>query len=885
MAPIKRNGKSLILKTLEIPFVNSYISTKQDLIFFSSTPKKYHPLKYHMLEVAAVAYILLDNPFYSKLFEPFFGSKQQMREVLAFAITLHDLGKLSKEHFQIRLTADSGRLMGSNGIYKNTTHHTIIGEAPYRNIFSKGAHFNKNLRDLLLIIKDPIIFHHGSPPSSQDMDSDNKLIPKEQEYAGALVGQFAKAILNNGLNEKIFDLDLDLVDLLKKQKWVLSGLVIISDWLASNPDNFPFESKNIDIPTYWARSKITAHVTLSKIPLLAGIPSTYNSYQDFLGSHYQNLTPLQNQCLNLTINKDPELFIIEDIMGAGKTEASFLLVNKIMQTKSRGVFFALPSKATSNSFYERVSDIFPKFYDNLNSSLVLMHGDRFLNDTFKNSLLTEHSLEKGSVHAQCLDFFKKGNQSMLADVGVGTIDQIFKAILGNKHQALRLFGLVGKTIVFDEIHSTDSYMKGLLLNVLSFLKLLNVDVILMSATLTKEDKENMIKAYTGNRKIIQNSSYPLLTQISNGKVSEIPVETRDISNKTFNFEYTASIKKVYQYINDSMDRNSNVCWIRNTITDAIIAYNNLKNIYKDTDIEITLFHSGFTKKDRKLIEEDIIYKFGKKSCAKTRRRKIVVATQVIEQSLDLDFTYMVTDLVNADYLLQRTGRNQRHIRGLNENLEDKEERSEIKILIFGPEYEETVDPKWYSKFFPLAGFIYKEAIPYNTISWLKNNGMKVSVPKDIRPFIEESVSIDFDTEIGRSGYSDKISGENVSYFSKSESISPKTPFVKSEDYLRSSRLMNRTVNLLLLEETINGEISYINNTFNFSFISINITKLKLKVEHKKTDFKLYISGYEVEIDNDTFPVILTKSDNSYLGKETESNKTIFYSSISGLEIT
>ena len=884
MPPIIRYGKSSELKTFKIPFVNSYLSRKQSLNFFSSEPKKYHHLKYHMLEVAAVAYTLLDNNFYSKLFEPFFESKQQMREILAFAITLHDLGKLSEDHFQIRLTADKKKRLGMNGIYRNTIHHTIIGEYPYKNMFTHSKNiFNDNLRDLLLTIKDPIIFHHGSPPFPKDIDLDslNVLNIKEQNYAGALVSQFANAILKNGLNEKITEFNIKE---LEKQKWVLSGLVIISDWLASNPDNFPFESKSIDIPTYWERSKEAAKVTLSKIPLLAGKPSSYDSYQDFLGSNYKNLTPLQNKCLNLKIDKDPELFIIEDIMGAGKTEASFLLVNKIMQTKSRGVFFALPSKATTNSFYERVSDIFPKFYDNSNSSLVLMHGDRFLNDTFKNSLIKEHYLEKGSVHEQCLEFFKKGNQSMLADVGVGTIDQILKAILGNNHQTLRLFGLVGKTIVFDEIHSTDPYMKGLLLNILSFLKLLNVDVILMSATLTKEDKENMIKAYTGKIENLQNSSYPLLTQISNSNTLEIPVETRDISKRIFKFEYCSFIKEVDQYIEKAIHNNSNVCWIRNTINDAITAYNKLNEKYQDTDVEITLFHSGFTKKDRKKIEEDILFNFGKRSSSKTRRRKIVIATQVIEQSLDLDFTYMVIDLVNADYLLQRQGRNQRHTRGLNENLQGKEERSEIKTLIFGPEYKENVCSKWYSNFFPFAGFIYKETIPYNTIRWLKNNNMKVSVPEDIRQFIEESVSIDFDTEIGRVGLSDKVAGENVSYFSKSESISPNTQFIKSEDYLKSSRLMNRTINLLLLEESENGELSYINNTFLFSFISINITKLKLKVDYEKIDFTLYISGSEIKIDNNTFPVILRKNNNSYIGEEKESGKRIEYNTISGLKI-
>ena len=178
------------------------------------------------------------------------------------------------------------------------------------------------------------------------------------------------------------------------------------------------------------------------------------------------------------------------------------------------------------------------------------------------------------------------------------------------------------------------------------------------------------------------------------------------------------------------------CWIRNTVKDAVQSYIEIKN--RRPDWEVLLFHSRFTLVDRLDIEDQIVDWFGKQSSSKDRSGRILIATQVVEQSLDLDFDVMISDLAPIDLLIQRAGRLQRHARDIDGNLLEgkKDKRGPAALNIYSPEWTESPDKSWYNGFFPSGGKVY----PHHGRLWLTVKALKehggIRIPENARALIE-----------------------------------------------------------------------------------------------------------------------------------------------------
>jgi CRISPR-associated endonuclease/helicase Cas3 len=160
-------------------------------------------------------------------------------------------------------------------------------------------------------------------------------------------------------------------------------------------------------------------------------------------------------------------------------------------------------------------------------------------------------------------------------------------------------------------------------------------------------------------KIEKKKTYPLLTHIAEAYKNEQAFACKTKKNKKdVRIKFIYSDKKIYNLIKQSLEKDKCVCWIRNSVKDARQAF----QLLKDNGLKVELFHARFTIADRLDVQGRILEAFDKDSGFEQRKGRLVIATQVVEQSLDLDFDVMVTDLAPIDLMLQRAGRMHRHIR-------------------------------------------------------------------------------------------------------------------------------------------------------------------------------------------------------------------------------
>ena len=329
-------------------------------------------------------------------------------------------------------------------------------------------------------------------------------------------------------------------------------------------------------------------------------------------------------------------------------------------------------------------------------------------------------------------------KALLADVGVGTIDQVLLAILPARHQSLRLFGLLGKILIVDEVHACDTYMHELLQALLYAHALAGGSAILLSATMTRKQRQELIHSYAKGREAQvlprpAKTSYPLFTSYRDEKISEQPIagssSTRDIK-----VEFLTDSDSVYDLLYRTATDGNCACWLRNTVVDAIDSYQKIKTLYPQ--LKVSLFHARYALGDRLAIETQVIKNFGKQS-GRTRAGQVLIATQVVEQSLDLDFDELISDLAPIDLLLQRAGRLRRHNRDRQGNvITGIDQRGKGCLHIFSPPFCQTPNKNWYQDFFHQASHVY----PRHGQLWLTAKILgemkNVKIPQDVRTLIE-----------------------------------------------------------------------------------------------------------------------------------------------------
>jgi CRISPR-associated endonuclease/helicase Cas3 len=730
-------------------------------------PLQFHRLVYHCLDVAAVGrtvllkdHILCDKIISSSLQPGNDAEKNRALDIISHLLALHDIGKFSGRFQNLRPDIME-TLQGRRCENEYTVYHDDMGRLLFEEDLWKQAWienwFGLNLsadpldwRDALRPWVFAVTGHHGKPPEkpknnltvSMLFDADDR--KSALTFAEASAGLFLKTV-----SSRTLDFSADTLTAFHRTSWLLAGLAVLSDWIGSDSRHFPFCTEPIPLEKYWNEYALPyaedavrdAGILPSRVSEKIGMQALFPGIS--------SPTPLQSHVSVCKIGEShsPRMVIIEEATGSGKTEAALVLAQRLIaEGNGEGIFFGLPTMATADAMYGRMEHAYLNLFNMEDRpSLILAHSSRKLSEKFRNSIvpISNSFIEpdrhgERSASAQCTAWLSDNRKkSLLAQIGVGTIDQALMGVLPLRHQSLRLLGLSRNILVVDEVHAYDPYVHKVLETLLEFHAAQGGSAILLSATLPQKQRQELINGFCkGLGKVsgtdtVGKSNYPLVTSVSLEPLSEIPIERCEQTHRTISVECINDPTIATARLSDVVKEGRCACWVRNTVDDAIATYRELSSTFGSD--HVILFHARFAMGDRLDIEHAVLETFGKNSTPEIRSGKILVATQVVEQSLDLDFDLMVTDLAPMDLIIQRAGRLHRHKR---------EDRGTPLLIVLTPQLRDPLTAEWYSAAFPKGAYVY----PHHGQLWLTARILadrkKITMPDDARLLIEGVFSDD-----------------------------------------------------------------------------------------------------------------------------------------------
>jgi CRISPR-associated endonuclease/helicase Cas3 len=737
-----------------------------------SAPPSYHLLPYHNLDVAAVAQVLLDSDdlLQKRLADTLNLPRASTLPLLVFLIAMHDAGKFA-EGFQYLAPDLFAKLRGRSGSDRYTVRHDTLGFVAWQNIiwpvvweedwFGLHAHTGTGklaqagAGEYFTALMKAVAGHHGAPPELNHR-AQHADVHFDDDVQSAVL-DFARRCCLLLLPDSAFqDWNYkDDVPRAKRASWLLAGLTVMADWIGSNQDYFSFRQEEIPLKRYWREHALPqARDALSKTGVLpssaVGETGLQVLFPDLFSKH--DPTPLQRHAATCALGDGPQLFMLEDLTGAGKTEAALTLTHRLMDAgRAAGQYVGLPTTATADAMYERVGAAYERLYEKPGSaSLTLAHSAREHSSAFQQSIeMDDPRATTGDTYdgdertgaARCTAWLADSRQTaLLASVGVGTIDQALISILPARHQSLRLAGLSRNVLVVDEVHACDAYMLRLLERLLAFHAAQGGSAILLSATLPMKMRQQLADAFRSGLQMdplpLGEEAFPLATHVGAYGKAEQPLSSKPGAGRDIRVKPFHEKSKVAGHLTGKAEDGRCGCWIRNTVGDAVKAYRMLRQRLGPERVD--LFHARFALCDRQTIETRVLDHFGKDSGPEDRNGKIVIATQVIEQSLDLDFDAMVTDLTFIDLIIQRVGRMLRHLRDAEGNviLDGPDEREDPALGVLMPPLADDPNTDWYKRLFPSGAYVYPEVDAlWRTAQVLLDHG-SLKLPEEARELIE-----------------------------------------------------------------------------------------------------------------------------------------------------
>jgi CRISPR-associated endonuclease/helicase Cas3 len=686
-----------------------------------------------------------------------------------FFLALHDLGKFA-EGFQNQQPALFQKLQQHTSNKPYSVRHDSLGflfweqclwqlleQEDWLSLNAQNRDDKRSWKKAFVYWARAVTGHHGQPPQrhpgNYELRLDRYFFPQDQEAAIAFCRQIRNLLLSVPHSFSLPSAK-EFCKRLPKVSWWLAGISVLADWIGSNADYFPFEDAAIPLDEYWHR--VRSHAV--KAIAATGVLPVPVAHERALGALFPAIkdfapTPLQNLVAALPLGQGPQLFILEDVTGAGKTEAAVLLAHRLLDAGlGQGIYMGLPTMATSNAMYERMEKVYERlFAADAEPSLVLAHSARHLSARFRKAVLPDSSIrevdydkDEQSATARCTAWLADSRKkSLLATLGVGTIDQALLSILCSTHQSLRLLGLFGKVLIVDEVHACDAYIHELLQKLLIFHSAMGGSAILLSATLPREMREELVDAFcSGTGQVapaLVSDHYPLLTHIGGPGAIEHALNTRPDVMRRVEVRWLSDLADVETVLLQAVADGRCACWIRNTVDDALASYTALSDRIPADRVE--LFHARFAMGDRLAIEQRIVGRFSKNSGAAQRAGRVVIATQVVEQSLDLDFDLLISDLAPVDLLIQRAGRLCRHTRDVFGNpVTGPDQRGVPCLVVYGPELVDNPPEDWFSTVLPKAAAVY----PNHGQLWLTARLLRQKsafrMPEDARELIESVYS-------------------------------------------------------------------------------------------------------------------------------------------------
>ena len=726
----------------------------------------FHPLLFHMIDVGCVAKSLLGskifNPIFNRIKENMNCNESILLAWLPFLMANHDIGKCAAD-FQ-----DKG---GEKYIYSLKDAGLNFRQIPIR-------HFRHNvlsaewIRDTLidlewerkdaLMIYYAILGHHGKFSIEKNLKTEklyNKWNPYRIKLYTILKNLFlGDDLIKNWKPKKIKNYNITGL--------LFTALLVLSDWIASNHKLFmsDYDNSNTVVPSvseYFQISKDLSNKVISILDFDKNIDWSDKKTFTELWPQFESLRPVQESSQQISNLEEINLVLIEAPMGEGKTESAIHIATQwIALKKSSGIYIALPTSATSDQMFIRIKKFLNSHAgENVSNyekiRIKLIHGMAWIVNKKIHSFSTvdRNIFEESDDDTLLLanKWFRPLRQAFFAPYSVGTIDQALMSVLRVKFGFLRLLGLTGKVLIIDEIHAYDAYMTRILVRLLQWASELDIPVIMLSATLPVKKRQELFAAYQSGfsfyhpqnqNNLFENTKnelinyYPLITTTDkHGNIKLIPVKGKYEEKKILldlKYGLLNQLDEIAELVVKSALKGKCVCVIVNTVKNAQGLFKIISNspAIKKVEIELLLFHARFPAKRRAEIGQKVLKLFDKRSIkdesgfAETvrPRQAILVATQVVEQSLDIDFDEMFSEIAPIDLLLQRLGRMHRHNRVKRNNI--------AKFTIFLP-----VLKKNYPIHFGSTEKIYSKYYLLRTIQMLSKLN-EIILPHQIRDLIE-----------------------------------------------------------------------------------------------------------------------------------------------------
>ncbi len=710
----------------------------------------WHPLICHMLDTAAVAAALWRDVLPASVRASLAGVLGLPEDVagrwIAFLAGLHDIGKATPP-FQSKWPAAAARLRkaGFGGLDNPPTEYHGTLTAALLPDKLMALEIKKPLAQALA---RAVGGHHGVFPTA------NALRNVRDPAQGGNSWRTAQAALFDALkaNCEVEGRGRSAAPSGQVPLVLLAGLTTVADWIASNERFFEHAGACAALEGYARRAADAASRALDTLFWKrAAAPSAPAGLRDLFPA-IERPTPVQEAAVALADDlAGPALVILEVPTGEGKTEAALYLADQgASGGGSQGFYFALPTMATSDQMFGRVRDFLERRHGDGPVPLQLLHGHAALSAEFEVLQDAAEKLfdptavgedEPSDRRVVASEWFTHRKRGLLGPFGVGTVDQGLLAVLQTWHVFVRLFGLAGKTVIVDEVHAYDAYMTALLERLLEWLAALGCPVALLSATLPRAKRVALEEAYrkglgaTGPAPAAPEARYPRVTWADRDGRGAREVGASPRATRTIRLKWLAPAARGPDDLGRRLSRalapGGCAAVVCNTVQRAQEVYGALKTHFPAPDAgdgapELDLLHARYPYEDRKAREKRAYARFGPPG-AGTRRphRAVLVATQVIEQSVDLDFDLMVTDMAPADLLLQRAGRLRRHAR------EGRPGQAEPTLWVVSPE----VGPDGVPRFEASDEWVYDGHVLLRTWLALRERGA-IAVPGDVEALIE-----------------------------------------------------------------------------------------------------------------------------------------------------
>lgn len=679
------------------------------LLWAKSRPFK--PLWVHMLETGIVAQILMMKgcfvPLRKELEQRMHLSAEQICSLVGYLAAMHDIGKIHPSFVGSGAVLEAKAFLEKHHLEFCDDHfrHEQYGAARVKQIWKHKERFPRHVRRYFSAL---IRLHHqGKRGNAGAMDKSRAAIWEDmQNDYEEMFWKFFEPPTTVSLQH------IDAVNIL------LLGIIITADWIASGK-NFDYPCEMTDIKQVAVNAEKVGIDFLRKNNMTWIEPLCIHKFTELWPDIPRaGMRVLQQQVETIfeDPNEKPLAMILEAPMGEGKTEAAMYAASQLAQRwNKKGFYIGLPTAATSNQMYNRINAMLAQHQ--LGESR-LLHAMAWQMDEDTDAGFAEEKIAE-----QWTAPLRRG---LIAPYAVGTVDQVMMAALRVKYGVLRLAGLAEKVLIIDECHAYDSYMSGILIRLLEWCKTLHIPVVMLSATLPSEKKADFASAYDETKQLGK-GTYPSITLLYEDKpLRQIAVRS-SYQHSTVTLETVPLLgkeKKIAHIAQEFLQHYGGcLCILLNTVKEAQSVWSELRTLLPNEPI--ILFHARFDARRRKELEEQCIRLFGPdKSCRP--KRAILVATQVVEQSLDLDFDAMITAICPIDLLFQRAGRIWRH-----KNTQRPRGLVNPKLTVLVPADKD--------KNYGPSGFVYANVILERTQEVLMRKA-KLEMPKEIPELVEHVYS-------------------------------------------------------------------------------------------------------------------------------------------------